>query len=360
MQPQSVLLDPKRNSLNIVEIKQRLKARTLGQDDAVDRLSGILETWYAGYNDPDKPVGVVLELGPTGVGKTTLIENLCDILYGDPHAYVRVNCAEYKEKHQALRMIGAPPSYVGYKDKQKGEEDVENPFLQKNLDKFHTDEVKLTVVLLDEIEKAHEALYDYLLSIFEDGEAKASGDTVDFRNCIFVMTSNLGVRSITRSIGFNREDLAELNLRNKQVIEKAIKDHFKPEFINRIDEILYFNALSSDTISGILDVELNAIRRRFLLSKKSGPQFVFKVQDPAHKEIVRLGFHPEYGARELKRLLKRVIVDRMAAMVGSGQIEHGDLVVVGLKSSEFVYSKYTSDEIAKLTDPQWNDFKQIA
>jgi ATP-dependent Clp protease ATP-binding subunit ClpA len=355
MHPRSVALDPTLHSLDILEINQKLRARTIGQDDAVSRLVGMLETFFAGYNDPDKPVGVVLELGPTGTGKTTLIENLCEILFGNRKAYIKVPCAEFRESHQTNRIIGAPPGYIGFKDKS-----IENYFAQEKLDAFHNEHLKLTVVLLDEIEKSHSAFYEYLLNVFNDGEGSVSGKLVDFRHCLFVMTSNLGTRAISRATGFSGSDLADLNQRNAQEIDKAIRQHFEPEFINRIDETIIFSALSEDSIAEILDVELNAIRRRFLNSKQHGPQFVFKVQASARKEMVKQGFHPEYGARPLKRALKRIVVDKLASMVRSGQVEHSDLVVIGFEHDAFTYSKYAGDEIANLSDPQWDDFKSIA
>ena len=162
--------------------------------------------FLAGFNDPKRPVGVVLELGPTGTGKTTLIENLCDILYGDPQAYVRVNCADFSDSHQVNRFVGAPPSYVGYNDSK-----ADHYFTQEQLDKHHTPDLKLTIVLLDEIEKAHQDFYQYLLAIFNDGKGRVDGKDVDFSRVLFVMTSNLGATDIQQSIGFSQSQLEQLN-----------------------------------------------------------------------------------------------------------------------------------------------------
>ena len=210
MQPAAIPLDPTLLSPQILHIKKKLLARTIGQDHAVDKLCGILETYFAGYNDPRKPVGIVLELGPTGTGKTTLIENLCDILYGDPLAHVRVNCADFGDEYQTNRLVGAPPGYVGYKDKKH-----DSYFSQEALDKHHTPDLKLTIVLLDEIEKANLTFYRYLLAIFNDGRGRVDGEMVDFTRVLFVMTSNLGATDMGRSIGSSAKDLVPPSCRTK-------------------------------------------------------------------------------------------------------------------------------------------------
>ena len=354
MQPHSITLDPELHSVDIREIERRLKGRVAGQDPAISQLVGLLETYFAGYNDPNAPVGVVLALGPSGTGKTSLIEALCEILYDNPKAHVRMNCADFKESQQTQRIVGAPPGYIGFKDKS-----IETYLTQENLDRHHTAKMKLSVVLLDEIEEAHSALYDYLLAVFNDGEGMVSGKLVNFRNTLFVMTSNLGTSTKSSLLGFTADQVAAHNHQNEASIRKAVQEHFKFKFLNRIDETMIFEALSKETIDLIFDMQVCQIRRRLLISKQPGPQYVFKIQDDARQELVRRGFDIKFGARPLKRVLRRVITDKLAALMRSGQVEHGDLVVIDYTGIRFIYEKYNGDEIGQLSDPQWAEFSRI-
>jgi ATP-dependent Clp protease ATP-binding subunit ClpA len=353
MHPRSTPLDPKLHSSFIRDVERQLRERTAGQDGPISQLMSVLETYFAGYNDPNMPVGVMLFLGPSGVGKTSLIENLCDILFGNPKAHVRMNCADFRESHQTNRLVGAPPGYVGFKDKS-----VEQYLTQENLNKHHTEDLKFNVVLLDEIEEAHSALYDWFLAIFNDGEGMVGGKLVDFRNTLFVMTSNLGTSNKSSLLGFSHEQVDAHNKKNEESIKKAIAEHFKKKFLNRIDETVIFEALTESMIDQIFDIQVGHVRRRILTSKQPGPQFVFRVLDPARKEIVRRGFDVNYGARPLKRVLKRILVDKLALLVRSGQVQHGDLVVIGY-DKVFTYEKYNGDEVGRLSDHQWDDFRTV-
>lgn len=351
MPPQSVSLDPDLSSTAIRVIEEELKAKVVGQDEAVSALVRILGTYLRGYNDPGLPVGVVAALGPTGTGKTSLVETLCEVLFGNPKAHIRVNCADFRESHQTNRIIGAPPGYAGYKDKK-----LDEYFTQKQIDSHFTNKFKLCVVLLDEIEKANEAFYEYLLNIFGSGSGRVGGELVDFTHVLFIMTSNLGARKMSHSLGFSKESLTIFNRDNQTTAKRAMKDHFTPEFVNRIDEVLVFNALSEENIAAIFDIQVDRIRRQILVNQVPGPQYVFQILPAARQALIRLGFNPEYGARPLKRVLKRILTDKLANMVGSQQIEHGDLVVIDHQKESYVYNKYVSEVVGNLSDQQWKEF----
>lgn len=353
MEIQMSPLDSNAKSIFIEELENKLKAEVIGQDEEITKIIKLIETHITGYNDPEVPVGVVLCLGPSGTGKTVLTTKLAEHLFGNVKALIRLNCADFKDNYQTNRLIGAPPGYSGYKDKS-----VDSYISQDKLDEFHTEDLKLTIVVLDEIEKANVALYEYFLAIFNDGEGRVNSNTVSFRNTLFIMTSNLGSRKMSQSLGFSPQEVKHMHDSNISSAMSAVKKHFEPEFINRIDEICVFKPLSREVIEKIFDVQICKIRKRFITNKKVQPQFVFRILDSARDELIKQGFDPEYGARPLIRILKRHIINKLAAMTLSGQIFYGDLVIIGFDGKDFTYNKYEEEEVNKLTEEEWLDFQQ--
>ena len=258
----------------------------------------------AGVADPDRPTGSFLFLGPTGVGKTELAKSLADFLFDDERAMVRIDMSEYSERHAVARLIGAPPGYVGYEEGGQLTEAVRRrPY---------------SVVLLDEVEKAHPETFDILLQVLDDGRlTDGQGRTVDFRNVILVMTSNLGSQ-------FLIDPTIDPSAKRESVMA-AVRAAFKPEFLNRLDEVVVFDALTTDELSRIVDLQVRALSAR--LHER---RIALEVTDAARAWLAEQGYDPAYGARPLRRLVQREIGDRLATALLSGEVRDGDTVVVDL------------------------------
>src|SRR6201989_2685011 len=262
----TVFLDPDQKSPRAQEFEERLSARIVGQERAVRRMSGLYQIFLAGMNPPNRPIGTMLFLGPTGSGKTRVIEAAAEVLFGDSNAVVKIDCAEFQHSHEIAKLIGSPPGYLGHRET--------SPMLnQENLDRTHTDDVKLTLVLFDEIEKASDALWQLLLGIL-DKATLTLGDNrrVDFSRTIVIMTSNLGAREmselISGGVGFapaqgatNRVNSGTEDKICRTAVEAA-RRKFAPEFMNRIDTVVVFQSLSEDHLRQILDLELQAVQHR--------------------------------------------------------------------------------------------------
>ncbi len=305
----------------LLKMEERIHERVVGQDDAVRIVSEAIRRARAGLKDPKRPIGTFLFLGPTGVGKTELSKALAEVLYGDEDMIVRLDMSEYMEKHSVSKMIGAPPGYVGY-EKGGGFTDIvrRKPF---------------SVVLLDEIEKAHPDVFNTLLQIMEDGRLTDSkGRTVDFKNTILIMTSNVGSEYLKRAeIGFNTRSTENKEEDGKKEFEgkvmRILKDSFKPEFLNRIDEIVIFSSLTKDDIRQIVDRLL--VKTQKLLNEQ---EVILNVCDEAKTYLVDRGFNEEYGARPLRRLIQREIENVLSSKMISGELGKGDEVEVCLENGE--------------------------
>jgi len=268
-----------------------LRERVIGQDEAVHAASNAIRRSRAGLSDPNRPIGSFLFLGPTGVGKTELARAVAEFLFDDERAMVRIDMGEYQERHTVARLIGAPPGYVGYEEGGQLSEAVRRrPY---------------AVVLLDEIEKAHSDVFNVLLQVLDDGRlTDGQGRTVDFTNAVLIMTSNLPVDP---------------------------RDFFKPEFVNRIDEIIGFRALDEDDIKSIVEIQLRHLQRR--LDER---RLTLHVTDAAEAWLARIGFDPDYGARPLKRVIQREIGDRLAMALLEGTYGDGDTVTVDVDADAIV------------------------
>jgi ATP-dependent Clp protease ATP-binding subunit ClpA len=325
-----VLLDPDRKSPRAAEFENKLSSLIVGQERAVRRVSGLFQIYLAGMNNPARPIGTMLFLGPTGSGKTRVVEAATEVLFGDPHAVVKIDCAEFQHSHEIAKLIGSPPGYLGHRET--------SPMLtQENLDKAHTDETKLTFVLFDEIEKASDSLWQLLLGIL-DKATLTLGDNrrVDFSKTVVIMTSNLGAREmsdmISGGIGFapNKSDKAnednEIDTKIYRTALEAAKRKFSPEFMNRIDKVVVFRSLKEHHLNQILDIELTAVQNR--ITESAGTKFIFECSEAAKKFLLGEGIDLKYGARHLKRAIERFLVYPLSNLVATQQIETGDFVMV--------------------------------
>ncbi|MCW5960631.1 MAG: ATP-dependent Clp protease ATP-binding subunit [Pyrinomonadaceae bacterium] len=330
------LLDPDRKSPRAKEFEDKLSSFIVGQERAVRRMSGIFQIYLAGMNNPVRPLGTMLFLGPTGSGKTRVVEAAAEVLFGDPHAVVKIDCAEFQHSHEIAKLIGSPPGYLGHRET--------SPMLtQENLDKAHTDENKLTFVLFDEIEKASDALWQLLLGIL-DKATLTLGDNrrVDFSRTVVIMTSNLGAREmsdmISGGIGFapakgdkNPED-DEIDLKIYRTALESAKRKFSPEFMNRIDKVVVFRTLKEHHLEKILEIELTSVQDR--ITESAGTKFIFECEPEAKQFLLNEGIDLKYGARHLKRAIERFLVYPLSNLVATQQVETGDLVTVDYDKEE--------------------------
>lgn len=306
----------------LIDMENRLKQRVVGQDEAVAAVSSTIRRARAGLSDPNRPLGSFIFLGPTGVGKTELARALADFLFDDERALIRIDMSEYMEKHSVARLIGAPPGYVGHEEGGQLTEAVRRkPY---------------SVVLLDEIEKAHPDVFNILLQVLDDGRlTDGKGRTVDFKNSILIMTSNIG-NQIMQELG----DAAEL----KERVEGALKAHFSPEFLNRIDEVILFRRLGLSEIERIVDIQLERLKAR-LADRRISIELT-----PAAKELLALeGFDPVYGARPLKRAIQRMVQDRLAMKLLAGELSEGSRVLIDREDDHlsFAVSESSIESAAK-------------
>jgi ATP-dependent Clp protease ATP-binding subunit ClpB len=285
----------------LIHMEERLHQRVIGQDEAITAVSNAIRRARAGLQDPNRPLGSFLFLGPTGVGKTELARALAEFLFDDDQAMVRIDMSEYQEKHTVSRMIGAPPGYVGYEESGQLTEAVRRrPY---------------AVVLLDEIEKAHPEVLNVLLQLLDDGRlTDGKGRTVDFKNTVVIMTSNLGSQYL----------IDEVTEETRRKVMDALREHFRPEFLNRIDEIIFFHALDREHTKQIIDIQI-----RGLVKRLDERKIHVVLTDAAKEQLVKEGYDPMYGARPLKRTIQRRVLDPLALRVLEGDFVEGDTVTVG-------------------------------
>ncbi|MGM0652036.1 MAG: ATP-dependent Clp protease ATP-binding subunit [Bacillota bacterium] len=310
-------------SVRLMNLEKTLHNRIIGQDEAVRSVSRAVRRARAGLKDPKRPIGSFIFLGPTGVGKTELGRALAEALFGDENAVIRLDMSEYMEKHTAARLIGAPPGYIGYEEGGQLTEKVRrNPY---------------SVILLDEIEKAHPDVFNILLQILEDGRlTDGKGRTVDFRNTVVIMTSNVGANFINKStVGFGSSDEEGDYDKMKERIMDELKRTFRPEFLNRVDDLIVFHALSEEHIRQIVDIMLNELNRRI-----EEHDLQIEISDDVKGKLLQEGFDPTYGARPLRRVIQRRIEDGISEELLQGKIAPGDTVSVNVdEEDELTFNK---------------------
>jgi ATP-dependent Clp protease ATP-binding subunit ClpA len=352
-----VFLDPDQKSPRAADFEDTLSSYIVGQERAVRRLSGLYQIYLAGLNNPSRPIGTLLFLGPTGSGKTRVVEAASEILFGEPHAVVKIDCAEFQHSHEIAKLIGSPPGYLGHRET--------SPMLtQENLDRYHTDDTKVTFVLFDEIEKASDSLWQLLLGIL-DKATLTLGDNrrVDFSKTIVVMTSNLGAREmsdmISGGIGFapakngkNPND-TDVDLKIYRTALEASKRKFSPEFMNRIDKVVVFRSLKEDHLRQILEIELAAVQNR--ITNSAGTKFMFSCSTDAKEFLLHEGIDFKYGARHLKRAIERFLVYPLSNLVATEQVSNGDIVSVDFDrdNNKLLFSKESGGMIvAELSEKE--------
>jgi ATP-dependent Clp protease ATP-binding subunit ClpB len=316
--PLMKMMEEERSKLERME--SELKKRVVGQDEAIKKISDVVRRSRAGISDPNRPIGSFIFLGPTGVGKTELTKALAEFMFNDEKALVRVDMSEYMERHSVSKLLGSPPGYVGYDESGQLTESIRHrPY---------------SVILFDEIEKAHPEVFNVLLQVLDDGRmTDGKGRVVNFKNAIIIMTSNIGSQYIEKmeTMGFTNNSKESNYNQMKEKVMESLKDHFRPEFLNRIDEVVLFDILSSEIIREIVAIRINVVRDRLL-----GKGITLEVTDEALSYLAKEGYNPHYGARPLNRLIQTKILNPVASYIISSGVKKGDSVNVTIKNNELV------------------------
>ena len=306
----------------LLRMEDVLHKRLIGQEEAVDTVSDSIRRARSGLKDPKRPIGTFIFLGPTGVGKTELAKTLAEFLFNDEDAIIRIDMSEYMEKHNVSRLVGAPPGYVGYEEGGQLTEAVRRkPY---------------SVVLFDEIEKAHPDVFNIMLQIFDDGRLTDSkGRTVDFKNTVIIMTSNIGSDiiledSVNSAIGQNNFE------ETKEKVSALMREHFKPEFLNRVDEIIFFKALTLQQLSAIVDIQMEHLKS--LLDER---KITFEITQDAKEFLATRGFNPIYGARPLKRVIRQMIENPLSKLILAQKFIDGDKIKIDVNNDEITFDKVT-------------------
>jgi ATP-dependent Clp protease ATP-binding subunit ClpA len=328
-----MLLDPGKIGLEAQALEENLRKRIVGQDHAVRQIVDVYQTYAAGMSSPGRPAGNLLFLGPTGSGKTRTVEALAEALVGDPRAVIKIDCAEFQHSHEIAKLIGSPPGYLGHRE-------TKAMLCQETLDQYHTEKMKLSFVLFDEIEKASDALWNLLLGVL-DKATLTLGDNrrVDFSQAMIFMTSNLGASEmgdlLQPKLGFAagavKLDVEELDGKISRAGTEAARRRFTPEFMNRIDKIAVFHPLTDADLRQIIDLELAQVEER-LHHAAAAAGVSLHVEDEAKDFVLREGADLRYGARHLKRAIERLIVHPVSNLIATSQVGGRDLLCVEFDS----------------------------
>ncbi|HEY1212034.1 MAG TPA: AAA family ATPase [Bryobacteraceae bacterium] len=330
------VLDPTRTGKNAESLERTLLKLVVGQDEAVEQIVNIYQMHVTGLTSPGRPVGNFLFLGPTGSGKTRTVEATAEALVGNSRAVVKIDCAEFQHSHEIAKLIGSPPGYLGHRET--------HPLLsQEVINQHHTDTVKLSFILFDEIEKASDALWNLLLGILDKGTLTLGDNRkVDFSKALIFMTSNLGANEMSSlmspKLGFRLKEVAaaqpkeavkDLDKKVSRSGVEAARKKFTPEFMNRIDKTVVFKALGEAQLRKILDLELGQVQQRIMVSP-SEKSFVFTVSDEGKEFLLKEGTDARYGARHLKRAIERLLVHPLSNLIATNQVDSGDWIQADL------------------------------
>jgi len=327
MRGHRITLDPELHSPEVRDFETALAQRVVGQERAVQRLARVYQVYRAGLSSHGRPIANLLFLGPTGSGKTHLVEAAAETLFGTAGAVLKIDCAEFQHGHEIARLVGSPPGYLGHRET--------HPMItQEALDAHHTDKLKLSLVLFDEIEKASDTLWQLLLGILDKATLNLGDNrSVDFSRSMIFLTSNLGshemMNLMTGGMGFSsgpRQDGNELDTRIYRAATEAARRKFSPEFMKRMDKVVAFRALGRDDLEQILDIELHRVQER-ITAAQGGEVFVFQCTAPARQFLLAEGTDPRYGARHLKRAIERHVVFPLSSLLATGQVGLGDVVI---------------------------------
>ena len=346
------VLDPTVHSPEVRDFERALSQRVVGQERAVRRLARVYQVHLAGLSSPGRPISNLLLLGPTGSGKTRLVEAAAEVLFGTANAVLKIDCAEFQHSHEIAKLIGSPPGYLGHRETQ--------PLItQEALEQYYTDKVKLSLVLFDEIEKASDALWQLLLGIL-DKATLTLGDNrrVDLSRAMIFMTSNLGSVEVNRlmsgGLGFTsgpQDNDDALDQKIYRVATEAARRKFSPEFMNRLDKVIVFRSLKQEHLEQILDIELDHIQER-IISSANDRQFVFRCTRPARDFLLREGIDKKFGARHLKRAIERHLVFPLSNLIATSQIKLGDLIMVDYEESSSRLTFVRDDQGALVSKPE--------
>lgn len=338
-------LDPKLTGKEALALDERLRKLIAGQDEAIHQVVNMLQMFTTGLTSPGRPIGSFLFLGPTGTGKTRLVEAAAESLLKRPAAVIKIDCAEFQHSHEIAKLIGSPPGYIGHRE-------THSMLSQEVLDQFQTDDCRINFVLFDEIEKASDSLWNLLLGILDKG-ILTLGDNrkVDFTRSMIFMTSNLGAAEMNQignpKMGFSKsldptlfDSEANLDKRRGRTGMEAARRKFTPEFMNRLDKIVVFKSLAEQDLRRILDIELAIFQQR-LLANANQRKFVFALTEDSKKFVLEQGWDPRYGARHLKRSMERCLVQPLSNLLATQQIEDGDFIRVDFsaESRELTFTK---------------------
>jgi ATP-dependent Clp protease ATP-binding subunit ClpB len=341
---EDVVLDSDKRSPEVAEFEHELCGKIVGQDRAVRTIVNLYQICKAGLCIPGRPLGSLLFLGPTGSGKTHLIEAAAEILFGHPGAFVKIDCAEFQHSHEIAKLIGSPPGYIGHRETA--------PMLHQDaINQHQTEASPMTFVLFDEIEKASDALWQLLLGVL-DKAALTLGDgrKVDFSRCVIVMTSNLGAVEIGKmlagGIGFTSHaaqspaELAALDQKIYRTAAAVAKRKFSPEFMNRIDKVVVFRTLTPEQLNRVLDLELCSVQNRITASQ-AGRQFIIRCTEATRAFLLHEGTDIKYGARPLKRAIERFLLYPLSSLVATGQVDLGDVINIdaAVDGTKLTFSK---------------------
>jgi len=320
-------LDPRQRSSTSRHFEDALRQRIVGQEEAVQALVELYQVFCAGLRSPGRPVGNLLFLGPTGSGKTRIVEAAAEVLFGDPRAVIKVDCAEFQHSHEIAKLIGSPPGYLGHRET--------HPLItQEALAASHTDKLKLSFLLFDEIEKASDSLWQLLLGML-DKAMLTLGDNrrVDLSQTVIFLTSNLGGGEITELIeggmGFIQpkdKPAAGLNAKVERTAVEAARRKFSPEFMNRLDSVVVFHPLKYDELEEVLEIELGQVQKR--ISDSTARPFLFRMTNKGRQFLLEEGTDQRYGARHLKRAIERYVVSPLARLLATEQVRSGDVLIV--------------------------------